>query len=207
MYYWGIAINIISSILIVLSIGLCVDYAAHIGLAFLITPGSSKDDRAKKALQTIGPAVLNGGFSTFLSISLMAASKSLAFISFFKIFTIVVVFGLWHGLLFLPVVLSILGPEPYPEVFAQSDSSTGNHNSSALDNKVFSVASYCENGEHLPLQTQLASSSSNGSKYACDNGHTKEKKLDGDSEETKSVKDALMFIDDDENLGDDDDTV
>lgn len=41
----------------------------------------------------------------------------LCFFSFFQIFTSVVVFGLFHGLVFLPVILSIVGPEPYDTKF------------------------------------------------------------------------------------------
>lgn len=50
-----------------------------------MTCAGSKNSRAKQALRNIGPAVLNGGFSTFISISLLARSQSLAFISFYKV--------------------------------------------------------------------------------------------------------------------------
>lgn len=200
MFYWGIAINIISSILIVLCIGLCVDYAAHVGLAFLITPGSSKDLRAKTALQTIGPAVLNGGFSTFLSISLMAASKSLAFISFFKIFTIVVICGLWHGLFFLPVVLSILGPDPYPNVFAQKESSAAA--SYAINKSGGGGGGDEEEGIVLHKPVALVC---NGLTLNCDQEEDREEENGGGgggagtSETSRgTVGEALMFIDDDE---------
>ena len=53
----------------------------------------------------MGPAVFNGGFSTFLAFALLMSSKSFVFVTFFKIFFLVVGFGLYHGLVFLPVVL------------------------------------------------------------------------------------------------------
>ena len=37
------------------------------------------------ALQNVGPAVLNGGVSTFLAMVLLAASKSYVFTVFFKV--------------------------------------------------------------------------------------------------------------------------
>ena len=64
----------------------------------------------RKTLTKIGPAMLSGGLSTFVAFMLLSMSKSIVFISFFKIFFLVVVFGLFHGLLFLPVILSIIGP-------------------------------------------------------------------------------------------------
>jgi len=34
MHFWGLTIDTVSCIDIVLGIGLCVDYAAHIGMAY-----------------------------------------------------------------------------------------------------------------------------------------------------------------------------
>ena len=64
-----------------------------------------------KTLTHIGPAVFNGGLSTFCAFVLLAFSKSQTFLAFFKVFFLVVSFGLFHGLIFLPVVLSLIGPK------------------------------------------------------------------------------------------------
>ena len=60
---------------------------------------------------TICPAVLNGGVTTFLALAVLAGSNSHAFITFFKVFFLTVVFGLFHGVVFLPVILSWIGGE------------------------------------------------------------------------------------------------
>merc|ERR1712210_81223 len=65
----------------------------------------------KKALLAIAPAVLNGGFSTFLAVALLAFSDVYVFVSFFKVFFLVVFFGLYNGLVFLPVILTPIGPK------------------------------------------------------------------------------------------------
>jgi Niemann-Pick C1 protein len=39
LYFWGITIDIVSCINIVLAIGLCVDYSVHIGHAYLVAKG------------------------------------------------------------------------------------------------------------------------------------------------------------------------
>ena len=65
----------------------------------------------KKALLAIAPAVLNGGFSTFLAVALLAFSDVYVFVSFFKVFFLVVFFGLYNGLVFLPVILTLIGPK------------------------------------------------------------------------------------------------
>ena len=108
--FWGLNIDTLFAIFMTISIGLCVDYSAHIAHAFMVAKGS-RDDRMKQTLTCIGPAVLNGGISTFLAFVLLSMSKSIIFLTFFKVFFLVVVFGLFHGLLFLPVVLSLFGPK------------------------------------------------------------------------------------------------
>lgn len=69
-----------------------------------------RDERVQKTLRDIGPAVLNGGFSTFLAFSILIGSKSYVFKSFFKIFVLIVGFGLYNGLITLPLLLSVFGP-------------------------------------------------------------------------------------------------
>ena len=61
-------------------------------------------------LENIAPAVLNGGVSTMLAFVLLANSKSYVFLTFFKVFVLTVLFGLFHGLVLFPVILSLIGP-------------------------------------------------------------------------------------------------
>ena len=70
----------------------------------------SKLQRAKTSLRTIGPAVTNGGITTFLAVIVLCGSQSHAFIVFWKIFFLTVIFSLFHGVVLLPVVLCYLGP-------------------------------------------------------------------------------------------------
>ncbi|XP_037081976.1 NPC intracellular cholesterol transporter 1-like [Pollicipes pollicipes] len=112
MFFWGLTIDTVSCIDVVLAIGLCVDYAAHVGHTFLTQRGG-RQQRALQTLRDIGPAVFNGGFSTFLAFIFLATSTSHVFVTFFKVFFGVTVFGLYHGLVLLPVLLSLVGPDPY----------------------------------------------------------------------------------------------
>ena len=110
MHFWGLTIDTVSCNNLIIAIGLCVDYSAHVTHRYLGESGT-KDERLVSTLTNIGPAVFNGGLSTFLAFILLASSKSHVFITFFKIFFLVVSFGLFHGLFFLPVLLSLVGPE------------------------------------------------------------------------------------------------
>ncbi|XP_066977842.1 LOW QUALITY PROTEIN: patched domain-containing protein 3-like [Macrobrachium rosenbergii] len=119
MHWWGLTIDTVSCIDLVLAIGLCVDYAAHVGHTFMTKTGS-RNTRASETIETIGPAVLSGGFSTVLSFIFLSNSGSHVFLTFFKVFFAVSLYGLYHGLIFLPVILSLIGPAPYPTALASS---------------------------------------------------------------------------------------
>ena len=71
-----------------------------------------RNQRMIMTMTKIGPAVLNGGVSTLLAFSLLYTSQSYVFLSFFKIFFLICILGLFHGLLVLPVLLSLIGPLP-----------------------------------------------------------------------------------------------
>ncbi|XP_078695306.1 patched domain-containing protein 3-like [Branchiostoma floridae x Branchiostoma belcheri] len=112
MHFWGLTIELSTMVILVLAVGLAVDYSAHIGHTFMLVHGT-RNERAKETLLRIGTAVFNGGFSTFLAFVLLSGSQSYIFQTFFKVFFGVVLFGLWHGLVFLPVICSLIGPAPY----------------------------------------------------------------------------------------------
>ncbi|XP_063533276.1 protein patched homolog 1-like [Cydia strobilella] len=113
MQRWGMTVDIVCCIGLELAIGLCVDYAAHVGHTFLTIPDGSRSDRAFKTITAIGGAVLLGGGATLLSFSLLSMSQAYTFQTFAKIFLLVIIFGLFNGLVFLPVILSLIGPAGY----------------------------------------------------------------------------------------------
>ncbi|CAG0920738.1 unnamed protein product, partial [Notodromas monacha] len=112
MHFWGLTLDTVSCVILVIAIGLCVDYSAHMGHTFMTLAGDRKT-RVRVTIEEIGPAVFHGGFSTFIAFVLLSGSESYVFTTFFKIFFCVVLFGMFHGLFFLPVLLSFLGPAPY----------------------------------------------------------------------------------------------
>lgn len=109
-HFMGLTIEMVTSISLILSVGLALDYAAHFGVLFASLKSGSRQEKMKKSLEEIGSAVLNGGISTFLAFFLLAFSDAYAFNTFFKMFACLVLFGLYHGLIFLPVILSLIGP-------------------------------------------------------------------------------------------------
>uniref|UniRef100_A0A7S1U0H9 SSD domain-containing protein n=2 Tax=Phaeomonas parva TaxID=124430 RepID=A0A7S1U0H9_9STRA len=112
MFYWDLVVDSVSVIMLVLAVGLSVDYSAHVGHAFMTKQGTN-EQRVIAALSDIGAAVLNGAISTFLAVVLLSQSDSYVFRVLFKQFFVTCVLGVGHGMIFLPVMLYFLGPKPY----------------------------------------------------------------------------------------------
>ncbi|XP_071537135.1 NPC intracellular cholesterol transporter 1 homolog 1b-like [Panulirus ornatus] len=141
MTWWELSIDSVSCINLVLCTGLCVDYSVHIALHYMQVKGT-RDYRVRLTVRGMGPAVINGAFSTFLAFILLANSDSHVFQSFFKIFFGVFVFGVFHGLLFLPVLLSLIGPAPYDtdnHAIPEHDDNGNDSNDSAVHSKSIEI--------------------------------------------------------------------
>eukprot|EP00754_Rhynchopus_humris_P027837 Rhum_TRINITY_DN15113_c0_g1::Rhum_TRINITY_DN15113_c0_g1_i3::g.140632::m.140632 len=114
----GVEVNSVSVICIVIAVGLAVDYSVHIGGAFLKIDAqcngyhSPNTQRAAHALWKMGPAVVNGGFSTFLAVLPLCVAKSYVFKVFFRMFCLIILFGQFFGVFVVPVLLSFVGPAP-----------------------------------------------------------------------------------------------
>jgi len=133
MFLLGIAIDSVSVINLVLAVGLSVDYSAHVGHCFMVKGGSSKNERATEALADIGAAVLSGATSTFLAVVVLLFSSSYVFSVLSKQFALTVGLGVLHGLVLLPVLLSIFGPKPFASA-ADDTSSEGKNKALENDN-------------------------------------------------------------------------
>ena len=110
MHFWGLALSAITTVQIILSVGFCVDFTVHISHAFMTATGKNRNERVMAALEKVGVPILNGAFSSILGILMLAFAGSYIFKSFFKTMLLVIVLGLAHSLLLLPVVLSFIGP-------------------------------------------------------------------------------------------------
>ena len=113
MFALGLVIDSVSVINIVLAVGLSIDYSAHIGHCFMVKGGTNLDARATESLADIGASVLNGALSTFLAVAVLLFSKSYVFRTLAIQFALTVGLGVLHGLVLLPVLLSLFGPKPF----------------------------------------------------------------------------------------------
>jgi predicted RND superfamily exporter protein len=115
MAHWNLDFNSVTSINIVIAVGLAVDYSAHIMHSFLAATGD-RMERVKGAIDHIGASVMNGAFSTFIAVLPLGLSRSYVFSVFFKMWFLIVIFGSYMGLIVLPVLLRWIGPPSYGPV-------------------------------------------------------------------------------------------
>lgn len=79
-------------------------------LRYYESAGATREEKVKETLETMGASILVGGLSTFLGVIPLAFSTSAILRTVFTAFFAMVTLGLTHGLILLPVVLSLLGP-------------------------------------------------------------------------------------------------
>ena len=61
MVIWGVSLNSVSMINLVMAIGFAVDYSAHIAHAYVMSDKDTANERVVEALSTLGASVLMGG--------------------------------------------------------------------------------------------------------------------------------------------------
>ena len=108
MTFMGEPLGSVTILALTISVGLNIDYSAHVVIAFSHARGDARH-RALTGLQEIGPSVLKGGVSTLAGISALAFAQSATFVAWFRVLFSATTFGLLHALVVLPMLLCRLG--------------------------------------------------------------------------------------------------
>lgn len=103
--------NAVFVVNLVTSLGFGVEFCNHIAMNFLRQRGT-RTERAIKAMKNMGSSVIVGIASTkFLGVLVLAFAPSTLFkLYYFRMYLSIILLGVFNGLFFLPVMLSMIGP-------------------------------------------------------------------------------------------------
>ena len=110
MSWWGVNLDGVALINLIMCIGFSVDYSAHICYHYMSVEETSPDKRISASLYALGLPIVQGAISTVLGVIGLAFAPSYLFVTFFKMIFLVILLGALHGLILLPVLLSLFGP-------------------------------------------------------------------------------------------------
>merc|ERR1712139_608313 len=111
MYCMGWKLGVIEALVLVMVIGLSVDYVVHMADAYLEAPAEDRFGRTKFMLVRMGLAVVNGGITTIGAAGFMCA----CYITFFQKFGIVILATVFQSLVtalfFFSAMMALFGPQ------------------------------------------------------------------------------------------------
>ncbi|CAJ0942847.1 unnamed protein product, partial [Mesorhabditis belari] len=108
--WWGVDMDPVMQVDVLLATGFSVDYTAHIAYQYYQAKGSP-EDKIYQSLSEMAIPMLQAGISTFLCMLPLIFIQTYTIVCFAKTIFIVVGCGLYHGLIVLPVLLSFTGKE------------------------------------------------------------------------------------------------
>jgi len=112
MTLMDINLDVVSMIILIMGVGLSVDFSAHVANHFARSKLLSVGERLRDCLEVYASPVSKSAASTALGVLPLLALDSYILCSFARVTLVVVAAGFLHGLVLLPVALSILARLP-----------------------------------------------------------------------------------------------
>ncbi|XP_054706725.1 LOW QUALITY PROTEIN: protein patched homolog 1-like [Uloborus diversus] len=106
----GIKLSAVPAVILIASVGIGLEFAAHILMGFLTSIGD-RERRMVMTLEQMFSPVVHGAMSTLIGVVMLAFSEfDFIFRYFFTVLCALVILGLLNGFVLFPVILSVVGP-------------------------------------------------------------------------------------------------
>ena len=195
MQWCHLPLTPVATIQVVVGVGRCVDSTVHASHAFMTARGKSRNDRVTVALEKVGVPMLNSAVCWCVCMLALLTAHSFVLRSFFRPMILVELLALLHAIVFLPVMLSFVGPRrtSWPRVYMTPVTSTS-HSGCAIATTEQTPSQPPEKAALLTMQEP-----SDGNPKTCDVTRPKVRKqttflLDDDSPERDSEAET-NFVD------------
>ncbi|CAJ0572554.1 unnamed protein product, partial [Mesorhabditis spiculigera] len=107
---WSVKLDPISMVTIIMSIGFSIEFSAHITHGFMSGVNLTAKERVIDSMEKLAWPVVHGSLSTILGVTVLAFIDSYMVLVFFKTICLVLVIGVFHALVLLPIVLEVTHP-------------------------------------------------------------------------------------------------
>nr|CAD2207571.1 unnamed protein product [Meloidogyne enterolobii] len=115
--FWNVKLDPISMITLILAIGFSIEFSAHVTYGFVSGPADlNPRERCIDTLEKLAWPMVHGSISTILGVLVLAFIDSYMVRVFFKTIFLVLVIGVFHALVILPILLH--DTVPYGEQLA-----------------------------------------------------------------------------------------
>lgn len=112
----GLHFDPFTSIGLITCLGIVMDYNMHVFQAYLeLETFSTRNEKVIKMMECMGKSVMQCGLTNLLGVLPLAFNSTIGFRTMFVTFLAFTSVGIGHGLAFLPVVLSLVGPINEPK--------------------------------------------------------------------------------------------
>ncbi|KAJ1530653.1 hypothetical protein ONE63_005525 [Megalurothrips usitatus] len=106
----GVKLSAVPAVLLIVAVGIGVHFTVHICLGFVTSIGG-RDRRTRLAIEQMFAPVVHGAFTTLLAVLMLAFSEFDFIVRyFFYVLLALIAVGLINGLVFFPILLSLIGP-------------------------------------------------------------------------------------------------
>ncbi|XP_063239039.1 protein patched [Bacillus rossius redtenbacheri] len=106
----GVRLSAVPAVLLVLAVGVGARFTAHLCFGFVTAIGC-RNRRVQLSLEKMFPPVVHSAFALLIGVLMLAFSEFDFIVRyFFYVLFVLVLIGLVNGLVFFPVILSLIGP-------------------------------------------------------------------------------------------------